>query len=455
MPLPCIGMATKCGNCGAVLPLGRSSCPQCGLLTGNAGDDPGLLSQEQEDRISQRVSKRLGESNGFLWSVSWRAFAWFFGLLGLAFGWGILSAVQTLNRLAATRFDNLDRNMSNLVAEAHARISSNIVDQFQEPRIRRTVEDVASKESKAILQSEVQPTVNRFRDDAEFLRLATRARAYDFKAYLQLFELKKQTNDLAHYAEEVIAETDRSLERDRSQFMPRRTLVLYSGTNAYSGPFTSDELALMFGTISQDKTAYNREGFVNTVGELHESLFLGLLMVFLANETDLEVADRVTIAISTITKEDFHPRDFERIQTWWHSHENEYTNWPSSQYGQGLMHLVIGGYSEAAGSFRDVLKIDPAADMSRAFAIGSLLQIGQTNKAVELAKGFKSPTGRWAQWAAAKAELETGNVSNATVQFGKLTRDNPTILMIPQEGNDLFKKIDWKLFREVTSGVRQ
>src|SRR5437867_3321172 len=94
-------MRKKCPECGTILLVeGGASCPKCGLLLGDIATEPGRVSQEQEQRIIDGVSRRLGESNGFLWRVSWRTFVWFFSLLGLAFGWGIWSAVRSLNDLA-------------------------------------------------------------------------------------------------------------------------------------------------------------------------------------------------------------------------------------------------------------------------------------------------------------------------------------------------------------------
>src|ERR1039458_563635 len=346
------------------------------------------------------------------------------------------------------QFQEFVETATNQISRAYRSITNHISEEFQEPRIRKTVEDVAGKEAKAILEAEVRPTVDSFRADAEFLRLATRALAYDFKAYCKLLELKKNTNDLAHFAEQVIAETDRSLEKDRSEYVAHRAFWTFAGTNVYKGPFTSDELGSRFSYAKDDKFSNNREGFVNTVASLKEALFLPWLMEFLTNETDSAVADRLTIAISDLAREDFHPREFERIQTWWHSHQAEYTNWPVSTFWQGYGALAKADLPEAAKSFEQVLKLDTGADMSRALAIGSFVGMGNTNKAAELLKGFQSATGRWAQWAAAKVELQTGNVSNATVSFATLTRENPTMLVLPREGDFLWRKIDWELFRK-------
>jgi outer membrane protein assembly factor BamD (BamD/ComL family) len=176
------------------------------------------------------------------------------------------------------------------------------------------------------------------------------------------------------------------------------------------------------------------------------------LIEFFTNETDLAVADRLSIAISALAKEDFHPRDFHEIQTWWSSHQNEYTNWPTDEFNAGWnSFLVKGDYSHALSSFLKVMVVDPTADQSRALAIACCFETGQTNKASELAKDFRLSDGRWSKWAAALAELKTGNFSNATVQFADLTKKQPTLFILPDEGAGAWRGIDWQLFRKLVS----
>ena len=199
-----------------------------------------------------------------------------------------------------------------------------------------------------------------------------------------------------------------------------------------------------------------REGLVNMIRDLHQPLFLTGLIQLFTNETDLMAADRETLAISDLTKEDFHPRDLERIKSWWEIHQSEYTNWPYSELNQGLVKLLVMQTSEAAKSFEEVLKLDPAADMSRAFAITCYWETGETNKALTLAKEFKDTSGRWVRLASAKAELETGNVTNATLQLANLYTNYPTMLAkrFIQEGFPVWRKVNWELFKQSTGQTK-
>jgi hypothetical protein len=340
---------------------------------------------------------------------------------------------------------------SNQLALAYSSVTNQIAEEFQTPRIKQTVEAVAKGEAKSILEAEVQPAVKSFKDDALFIRTIARAQGYDFKAYQSLLEIGNGTNDNAQIANQTIAEIDRSLARDRSDFSPKRHLTKFLGTNVYEGPFTSDELATDFSAIANDRTSFNREGFINTVGDMKQPFFLARLIEFFTNETDLAVADRTTIAISDLVKEDFHPHDFEQIMTWWHSHQNGYTNWPIAEFNNGLNDIAVGNYSHGFQSFQKVLEIDTLADKSRALAILCGSEIGDTNKVEELTKGFKQPDARWAQWAAAIAELQNGSVSNATVRFAALKKKQPTMIFLPDKQIPFWRNIDWQLFHKLIS----
>jgi hypothetical protein len=362
---------------------------------------------------------------------------------------------QATNQLGV-KFQSFALEAGNRVDTAYSSITNQIGEMFQAPKVRQLVEGVAKGEAKVILETEVRPTVEKFHADAQFLRLTARAQAYDFKAYLRLLDLSQGTNELAGDAEGVVAKMDRSLGRDRSEFTTiNRAFMWLAGTNFYSGPFTSDEIAYWFPLGMQDKTGLNREGFVNTILRFKQPMFLPRLIDCFTNETDLGVADRLTVAISDLAKEDFHPHDFKEIQTWWHSHDNEYTNWPFLEMAQGMTALNLLSYSNAAKSFNTVLQLDPSADMSRGLAVCSLLEIGQSNNAVELVKGFKDPTSRWSKWTGAMIELHIGNNSNATVQFTEIATANPAMLYLPIEGAPVWKRIDWNLFHKLTSAEKK
>ncbi len=114
--------------------------------------------------------------------------------------------------------------------------------------------------------------------------------------------------------------------------------------------------------------------------------------------------------------------------------------------------LAVMLYQEAVDAFGQVLELDPAADMSRAYTIACRWEIGQTNQAASLAKEFKNPSAKWAQWAQwanAKSELESGSISNATVRFHGISINFPTLGQLPNRNCHIDRKIDWKLLDQL------
>ena len=454
-------MKKICPACGApVLDPSKQFCSKCESLPRVLS---GGLSREEFEQISQAVSTQLKDDWKFKAQIVGAVILLVLAIIGIIdaiLGFNLKDNMaehfrnlesQATNKINASLGD-LDKNVQTTLARVDNEMRSNIIQRFGATHIQAVIQDVAKEEAKLILESEVQPAVTSFKEDALFMRTIARAQGYDFKAYEALLEIGKGTNENAKIANQALDELDRSLARDRSEFTPRRTFMSYSGTNFYRGPFTSDELASSFSAATQDSTSFNREGFINTLAGLNQPLFLPRLVECFTNETDLAVADRLTIAISGLAKEDFHPRDFERVITWWSNSKASFTSWPFADFDTALNALLRSDFSLAVKSFEQVLSIDPSADMSRAFAIKSWFEVGQTNKAVELAKGFKDSAGRWAKWGNAFVELETGSVSNATVSFAELSKANQsTMLISPQEGARFWRKLDWPLLRKLSS----
>jgi hypothetical protein len=451
-------MKKSCPACGQ--PLSdetKQFCSRCEALELCAKK----LSQADLEQLSHIVSKKM--------KADWKFKAQIAGavILGVLAVIGVIDVMLGFNlrENMAKRFENqesqaklriddhlakLDYDVKSALAQVDLQMRSNIVRNFEAPVIQAIIQDVAKAESKGILENEVRPAVDSFRADALFARIVARAQAYDFKAYLRLLEIAKQTNENAQLANQVVADIGRSLEKDRYGAAPTRLFMMASGTNFYRGPFTSDEVAMRFSLVTRDRWSSNREGFVNTVREFKQPLFLTSLIEMLTNETDLVVADRLTSAISDIAKEDFHPHDFERLMTWWKDRQAFYTTWPLATLERGFWEFSTLRYAQAAEAFEQVLKLDSGADMSRAYAIFCYWETGESNRAVTLAKEFKNTSARWAQWAAAKAELEAGSISNATVLFASIMTNVAKMDRLPARGSHVLRNIDWNLFDRLT-----
>jgi len=243
-------------------------------------------------------------------------------------------AYSAATNQTAREFQVFVKDANNQIAQAYSSVTNQIADQFQTPRIKQTIENVAKSQARSMLEAEVQPVVEHFRSEVEqklealtseqdFLGFATRARANDYQAYLRLLRLEPQTNTIGRGASLVVQEIDRELEAERSSTSYRQfwtVCYLPAGKlpTFYKGPFASDEIATALVTRQDPRT---REALVNAVRDLKQPLLLESLMQLLEREDDLVTADRIALAISELTKEDFHAHDFDRIESWWKEHK--------------------------------------------------------------------------------------------------------------------------------------
>jgi hypothetical protein len=407
------------------------------------------LGDEVIARIADQTSHGLAQDHVFRTKVIW-------GIIKIVIVTAVLSYLTLLGGgyyVVQKYTQSADQTVSNRIYSAMVGMTNKINVEFETARIKETVESVAEGEAKSILISNVQPVVAGFRaeiaskldaltGEQEFLGLATRARANDFQAYLRLLAISQQTNSMGRDAARIIEDINRVLDAERSS-STYRTISESLGDRRYQGPFATDEIALK---LDADYTSRTREGFVNVIRDLKQPLFIGKLVEWLTKEEDLLTADRITLAISEFAKEDFRPRDLDRVKSWWKSHQISYANWPKSSLELGWREFSAVHYPQAAEAFEQVLKFDSGADMSRAHAIACYWETAQTNRATAMANEFKNPSTRWAQWAAAMAELEGGDTNNATIRFASITTNFPSMSRLPLKGSHVFRHLDWPLF---------
>jgi uncharacterized membrane protein YvbJ len=210
-------MPKKCKNCGTAVEDTVKICPSCSNL---AFEQTAKfeLSSEQLQELAKVVSENLTKKPRILWGVTWRVGLLVFALLGIPgaiTGWNIWSSFDdfknTTTKNIKTQFRLLNQSSSNQIVKAYSDITNDvaikfeifaqeantqivsaysavtnqITDQFQEPRVRQTVESVAKGEAKTILENEVQPVVeefhtnieqkfNKLESEEDFLELASR-----------------------------------------------------------------------------------------------------------------------------------------------------------------------------------------------------------------------------------------------------------------------------------------
>lgn len=280
-------MKKTCPVCGApILDSSKQFCSKCESLPQVFSGKP---SREEFEQISQAVSARLKDDWKFKAQIAGAVILLVLAVIGVidaVVGFNLKDKMtehfQTLETQATNKINttlaNLDADVRKTLAQVDSQMRSNIVQRFETTNIQAVIQDVTKDEAKLLLEKEVQPAVTSFKEDALFMRTIARAQGYDFKAYQALLEVEKGTNENAKIANQVLDELDRSLARDRSDATPKRVFWQFSGTYIYKGPFTSDELMIWFPIVGKDRTSFNREGFVNTIGDMRQPLFLPLLV---------------------------------------------------------------------------------------------------------------------------------------------------------------------------------
>ena len=158
----------KCKSCGNSIDNGLIICPNCGSSPNKEKEQS--LSPDQVKQLSKQIRKELAKT----------VFAWL-GALSLIFGVGLWqayrSATDQIKELLIIRISN----------------------EFDQPIIRKTVQEVASQNAKTILKSEIQPEVIKFKTDmgSELTKIrgivdSAQAQMNDLTTLIEIY-------DAAHY----------------------------------------------------------------------------------------------------------------------------------------------------------------------------------------------------------------------------------------------------------------
>lgn len=192
-----------------------------------------------------------------------------------------------------------------------------------------------------------------------------------------------------------------------------------SKKHRFDGPFASDEIAERFRGSAP-------EGAINYARRHKLKLFVPDIVDVIVASRDLGLLNRATVALSELANEQFMAWDAPLVATWWKNRSSEYPRWPFEEYTAGVEAFGRANYPESSAWFDSVLQIDPSADKSRALAIASYCEMGELDRAKDLAKLFAEGSGRWKAWADAKLQLAEHQPTAATDALIEMLRGFPT-----------------------------
>lgn len=300
----------------------------------------------------------------------------------------------------------------------------------------------------ASLQSSVdtaQKDAKKLQDEQRLTTLMNRGEVFDSDAIHELQTIAQGTNETAPLAQAMFNKIQRNLLIDRyaSSWV---TFVETSGDKEYTGPFTSDEFALSL----SDTSGTSLDGLVNILSD--NKLFVPRLVELAHQSKDMWTISRIGKKLKEITDVDFFPWNLQPLDEWWRDNSSNYTNWPLAGFNVGFNALATGKFDIALTNFESVIKIDPTADQSRAFAIVSAIEIGDILKAQQLNTNYALPGERWQRWANAKIMLATNGIQQATEEVVLLAKKYPTFSTWTTKdggGNYFIRQIDWTLYSKL------
>ena len=150
-------MTRRCPKCGQrTTDLLLAQCPYCRVaLVSEGGPQMTGLTPEQVGAVARHI---LG---------SWKFWAGVVMLVALA-AWGIIEVSQRfIDRRANEYLSTLEQKATNHIGTAFGQISNQIVREFQQPRIRATMEQIAADRANDFITNAVWPSLEAFRQGIE------------------------------------------------------------------------------------------------------------------------------------------------------------------------------------------------------------------------------------------------------------------------------------------------
>jgi hypothetical protein len=160
-------MTRKCSHCGRlVIDIKAFLCPSCGTILANEESASGELTHEQEVKISEMVGDRLVNDKRFRMQIVRSLLFWILGaigLLGIFFSFSIWDSLQGLKATTNKRLAAVDLQTSNQIASTEEKILTSIAQQFNDPKIKEIMSEVAATQASNLLVQQISPEIEKFR----------------------------------------------------------------------------------------------------------------------------------------------------------------------------------------------------------------------------------------------------------------------------------------------------
>jgi hypothetical protein len=187
-------MAKKCQHCGRSVTDTKSFlCPSCGTFLSSEEKAQSELTHEQEVKISEMVIEHLANNRRFRLQIVKSLLLWILGalgLLGVFFSFSIWDSLQGLKTVTNKRLADVDLQTSNQIATTEEKIRISIAQEFDDPRIKGIISEVAASQASNLLVQQISPEIEKF-------RVGTSNTLVAFNDSLQSFQIQS-ANELAN-----------------------------------------------------------------------------------------------------------------------------------------------------------------------------------------------------------------------------------------------------------------
>ncbi len=262
----------------------------------------------------------------------------------------------------------------------------------------------------------------------QLLRLpqwATSAKAGDNIALKELTAVATGSDSNAVLARIFLSDVNQHYESDRHQL----TEVISMDSVSRNPIQHTLEEAL---AALKNPDPKNRESAANRLYSLHLKSAVSGLAEQLERESNLRVIARITRALQELTKQQFEPLEKNKAIAWWDENKSRHEYIFPEQKANAATRIFSPNTSEFSHSvlrnaaekqlstYKDILEIEPKADLTRFHYIISLAALGKMNEAQTQLAMMADASSRWAKIAKAWLAMLRIHEDEAVIELNEL-----------------------------------
>jgi hypothetical protein len=293
-------------------------------------------------------------------------------------------------------------------------------------------------------QQKSSEALHQLEREQAFRAMVNRAEQYEADPFFELLNIAAMNSNLSDFAKRVIDNIQYRLDRDRVEGLGVVERVLQDRNEKpdFNQQIPTEDIVMAL-------EAGQKESAANVIRRERIKSLVPYLVDSAKTEKNLWVNNRITYAISVLSGMNFFPWNINELEEWWVKSEKDYPRFPYEAFNRGQSDLYMGRTKDAQEEFKEVIKSDKGADISRAHAVICSVLLGELEEAKRLASSFKYRNGAWEELAHATIMLAEGDRDASTTKLINASQRNERILLLIRTGeNTLWKDMDWQRYNQ-------